>query len=143
MLEVVRSMCCIDDKEIHFLLFDSAVKNSSQWVGPVSALASHADLVCFFLNCFVIILKFSSFFKSQEICNDPVQCKERHVYCSVCIRDWLRTHKTCPMGYALTVETLERTRALKDIIDDKEIYFLLFDSHAGYALRRVLDGRIK
>ena len=95
--------------------------------------------ICFFLNCFVIILKFSSFFKSQEICNDPVQCKERHVYCSVCIRDWLRTHKTCPMGYALTVETLERTRALKDIIDDKEIYFLLFDSHAGYALKLAIS----
>lgn len=46
-----------------------------------------------------------------NICHDvpvhPKQCKSGHVFCDVCIIQWLQTHKDCPCDRsALTVESL-------------------------------------
>lgn len=59
---------------------------------------------------------------SREVFQDPVSCKSGHTFCSVCIREWLRTRNRCPLdNNALAEQDLVHSLALKGIIENLQV----------------------
>lgn len=57
-----------------------------------------------------------------EILNDPVQCKEGHVYCRCCITEALSRSRRCPECRGdLTLETLGNNLLIKGLINDLQV----------------------
>lgn len=55
----------------------------------------------------------------SDVMRNPVQCTRKHLFCSKCIHEWLKTKKFCPVcRSSLTKELLTKNNRIEHLIGD-------------------------
>jgi hypothetical protein len=66
---------------------------------------------------------------SHEVFKKPLSCKDGHTFCSVCIKEWLKTKHRCPMDNRLLLKkNLVHNLTVSGIIDNLDVYCLPQDT---------------
>jgi hypothetical protein len=70
-----------------------------------------------------LFITYVLYISSHEVFKDPVSCKDGHAFCSVCIKQWLKTNKKCPSHNGLLKEKdLVRNLPVSGIVDNLDVH---------------------